>query len=157
MTTEYIIRELEMPHDVPKLLEMWQASDDQWPGTWSGGAEFTEQMMIERIEREGFLNVYVAAYGEQVVGYCSFHEDSREKGVGYVGVLNVRPEHQRKSLARRMLNRCTKRCVDVGLKQITLHTWPGNLKSMPLYKKTGLYWVPDTSVYMRNFVPSILR
>ena len=137
MTTEYIIRELEMPHDVPRLVEMWKASDDQWPGTWSGGGESAEQMLAEGIEREGFLNIYVTAYGDQVVGYCSFHEDSREKGVGYVGTLKVQPEHQKKSLARRMLNRCTERAVELGFKQITLHTWSGNLNAVPLYKKLG--------------------
>ena len=45
MTTEYIIRELDMPDDAPKLVEMWKASDDQWPGTWSGGVDVTEQMI----------------------------------------------------------------------------------------------------------------
>jgi len=145
-----------MPNDVPKLVEMWKASDNQWPGTWSGGVEMTEQMMAEWIERESYIHVYVAGHGEKVVGFCSFHVDSRDKDVSYVGVLNVQPEHQKKSLARQMLNRCTERAVELGYKQVSLHTWPGNLKSVPLYKKTGLYWVPDTDVYMRNFIPSIL-
>ena len=156
VSTEYIIRELEMPNDVPKLLEMWKVSDDQWPGTWSGGVEMTEQYITEWIEREKALNVYVVGYGDKVVGYCSFHEDGRDKDVTYVGVLNVQPDHQKKSLARKMLNRCTERAVTLGYKQVSLHTWSGNLKSVPLYKKTGLYWVPDSSVYMRNFIPSIL-
>jgi len=153
---EYSIRELDLAHDIPKLVQMWEASDDQWPGTWSGGVKVTEQMIADWLQREKFLNVYVVEYGDQIVGFCSFHETSEEKGVGYVGTLNVQPDHQKKSLARRMLNRCTERCVELGYKQLTLDTWPGNLKSVPLYKKTGLYWVPDTNVHMRNFIPSIL-
>ncbi len=156
MSDRYVIRELDPTHDVPKLVEMWRASDDQWPGTWSGGVEITEQMMAEWLERDKYLNIYVAATGDQVVGYCSFHETGHEKDVGYVGVLNVQPDHQKKSLARRMLCRCVERCVELGYGQVTLHTWPGNLKSVPLYKKTGLYWVPETSVHMRNFIPAIL-
>jgi RimJ/RimL family protein N-acetyltransferase len=156
VSDQYIIRELDLAHDAPKLVKMWEASDDQWPGTWSGGIEVTEQMITEWLERDKCLNTYVVEMGDQIVGYCSFHDTGDEMDVGYVGVLNVQPDHQRKSLARRMLNRCTERCVELGYKQLTLHTWPGNLKSVPLYKKTGLYWVPDTSVHMRNFIPSIL-
>jgi RimJ/RimL family protein N-acetyltransferase len=156
VSEQYRIRELEITRDVPNLVEMWKASDDQWPGTWSGGVEMTEKMIAEWLEREKYLNIYVVETGGQIVGFCSFHETGGEKDVGYVGVLNVQPDHQKRSLARRMLNRCTERCVELGYKQVTLHTWPGNLKSVPLYKKTGLYWVPDTSVHMRNFIPSIL-
>ena len=156
MSEQYRIRELDPAHDVPKLVDMWRASDDQWPGTWSGGVEITVQMIEEWIERDKSLNVYVAENGDQIVGFCSFHETGDEKGVGYVGVLNVQPDHQKKGLARRMLCRCVERCVELGYGQVTLHTWPGNLKSVPLYKKTGLYWVPDTNVHMRNFVPAIL-
>ncbi|HUT20701.1 MAG TPA: GNAT family N-acetyltransferase, partial [Anaerolineae bacterium] len=156
MSEQYLIRELDPEHDVPKVVEMWKASDNQWPGTWSGGVEITERMLAEWLERDKCLNTYVVETGDQIVGYCSFHETGDERGVGYVGVLNVQPDHQKKSLARKMLCRCVERCVELGYGQVTLHTWPGNLKSVPLYKKTGLYWVPDTGVHMRNFIPSIL-
>ena len=59
------------------------------------------------------------------------------------------------------LNRSLKR----GLKDmksqkgnlISLHTWGGNLKAMPLYKRQGYKWRPDTSVYMENYIPQILN
>ena len=35
-----------------------------------------------------------------------------------------------------------------------LYTWPGNLKSVPLYKKMGFMWQPDSSVHMENFTPA---
>ena len=50
MSTEYIIRELEMPHDVPKLVEMWRASDDQWPGTFTDGVPMTTERVREWLE-----------------------------------------------------------------------------------------------------------
>jgi hypothetical protein len=31
------------------------------------------------------------------------------------------------------------------------------MKAVPLYKKIGLQWVPDTSVYMQNYIPAILQ
>ncbi|MBN1934718.1 MAG: GNAT family N-acetyltransferase [Anaerolineae bacterium] len=155
---EFILREISMPEDAEKLAAMWMASNDQWPGTWSGGTEITAQWVIEFQEREKMLNTYVmeTADGSAIAGYCSFHQPSDEKDVGYVGLLNVDPNYQKLSLARKMLCRCVERSVELGFKQMTLHTWPGNLKAVPLYKKVGLYWVPDTSVHMRNFIPSIL-
>ena len=38
-----------------------------------------------------------------------------------------------------------------------LDTWPGNIKAVPLYKKTGYFWVPETDVHMENYVPLLLR
>lgn len=157
MTEAFVIREItDINQDAEKLVDMWRASDEQWPGTWSGGSEMTRQRVIDIFERDKNLFVYVAETGDKLVGYCSFNEREDDKGVGYVGLLNVQPEYQKKSLARKMLCRCVERCVELGFKQLTLDTWPGNLKSVPLYKKTGLFWVPDSSVYMRNFIPGIL-
>ncbi len=155
---EFILREVNMPADAEKLAAMWRASDNQWPGTWSGGTEITPQWVIEFHEREKMLNTYImeAVDGSAIAGFCSFHQPADEKDVGYVGLLNVDPNYQKLSLARKMLCRCVERSVELGFKQMTLHTWPGNLKAVPLYKKIGLYWIPDTSVHMRNFIPSIL-
>jgi len=137
---------------------MWKASDDQWPGTWSGGTDITPQMVTEWYEREGMLNVQVVetADGSKIVGYCSFNERQEQKGVGYIGLLNVQPDYQKKSLARRLLQNGIQRCLDLDFHLLTLGTWSGNLKAMPLYKKVGFCWVPDTSVWMLNFIPAIL-
>ncbi|MDF1515438.1 MAG: GNAT family N-acetyltransferase, partial [Anaerolineae bacterium] len=155
---DYIFREVDKKQDVEKLAAMWQASDDQWPGTWSGGTEISPEKVTEWMEREGSLSITVVETADQkrIVGYCSFSERQEEKGVGYVGLLNVQPEYQKKSLARRLLQHSIQRCLDLGFHILTLGTWSGNLKSVPLYKKTGFYWVPDTSVWMLNFVPGIL-
>ena len=154
----FIIREVDIAQDAEKLAAMWRASDNQWPGTWSGGTEITPQMVTEWSERERMLNVFVVetADREKIVGYCSFNERMEEKNVGYVALLNVQPEYQKKSLARLMLQKSIERCLALGFHMLSLGTWSGNLKSVPLYKKTGFYWLPDTSVWMLNFVPGIL-
>ena len=102
---DYIIREMDITQDAEKLAEMWRASDDQWPGTWSGGTEITAEMVTEWTEREGniYVSVVETADRDKIVGYCSFNEDFAQKGVGYVGLLNVQPDYQKKSLARRLL------------------------------------------------------
>lgn len=45
--------------------------------------------------------------------------------------------------------------TDQGYGHVTIGTWTSNLKAVPLYKKTGLYWRPNTSVYMENFIPAV--
>jgi GNAT superfamily N-acetyltransferase len=154
---EFALREVDISKDAEKLARMWQVSDDQWPGTWSGGTEITPQMVTEWHEREKMINHYIFETDHEIVAYCSFNERQEEENVGYVALLNVAPGYQRRSLGRRLLQKCLERCSELGFHLLTLGTWSGNLKSVPLYKKTGFYWVPDTSVWMLNFVPSILN
>jgi len=156
MSDEFILRQVEISQDAEKLAVMWRGSDDQWPGTWSGGVEITPQMVTEWHERGKMIDVYVFEAGDEIVAYCSFNEDEAEKNVGCVDLLNVHPVYQGRSLGRRLLQRCIERGRELGFHLLTLGTWSGNLKSVPLYKKTGFYWVPDTSAWMLNFVPAIL-
>ena len=44
----------------------------------------------------------------------------------------------------------------LGYTRLDLNTWAGNLKAVPLYKKSGYFWVPETSVRMENY-PLIFR
>jgi GNAT superfamily N-acetyltransferase len=155
MKQDYVIREIDMPADAEKLAEMWRVSDDQWPGTFSGGVEFTAEKVIEWHERENMLNIYVAETTDKskIVGYCSLSEQSNEKNTAYLAVLNVQPDFQRKSIGRRLVQQCVERCTELGFHMLTIGTWSGNLKSVPTYKKCGYFWLPDTSVYMLNFIP----
>lgn len=157
MSQEFTLREVDITRDAEKLAVMWNESDDQWPGTWTGGVPMTAETIKEWYERENDIAIYVFETDDRIVGYCSFNERAEEKNVGYVGLLNVHPAYQGKSLGRRLLQRCLEHCDELGFHLLTLGTWPGNLKSVPLYKKTGFFWVPDTSVWMLNFVPSILH
>ncbi|MBN1875514.1 MAG: N-acetyltransferase [Anaerolineae bacterium] len=154
---EFIIREIDMPADAEKLVEMWKASDDQWPGTMSHGVEITTQWVMEMHERQKMLNVYVAETADKskIVGYCSLCERESEKNTGYLATLNVQPDYQRKSLGRRLVQQCVERCTELGFHLLSINTWSANLKSVPTYKKCGYFWVPDTSVYMLNFIPPI--
>jgi GNAT superfamily N-acetyltransferase len=153
---DHVLREFDLRQDAAKMAEMMKASDDQWPGTWSGGAEITAEMITEWHERGSAINRWILEVGGQMAAYCSLHEMEEQKNAGYVGLLNVQPEYQGRSLGRRLLQKCLERCGELGYDLLSLHTWPGNLKSVPLYKKTGFFWVPDTSVWMLNFVPAIL-
>ena len=67
------------------------------------------------------------------------------------------PRFQKLGLARRMLVRAVEYSRDWGAQRLDLHTWTGNLKAVPLYKKCGFFWEPETSVHMLNFMPAILK
>lgn len=44
----------------------------------------------------------------------------------------------------------------LGYRRVDLGTWPGNMKAVPLYKKAGFFWVPETYVHMEDYVPLLL-
>ncbi|UCC63002.1 MAG: GNAT family N-acetyltransferase, partial [Anaerolineae bacterium] len=143
--------------DAAKLAVMWNESDDQWPGTFTEGVPFTTERIRDWLDRETGLAILVVddPARERIVGYGSLWEEHDKEKTCYVAVLNVHPAYQRKSLARRMLTQMVDQAVELGYHLMTIGTWPANLKSVPLYKKVGFFWVPDTTVFMENFIPLI--
>ena len=143
--------------DAAKLAVMWNESDDQWPGTFTEGVPFTTERVREWMDRETGLAILVVddPQEERIVGFGSLWDRPEQEKTCYVALLNVHPAYQGKSLARRMLTRMIDQAVELGYHRMTIGTWSGNLKSVPLYKKVGFFWVPDTSVDMENFVPLI--
>jgi ribosomal protein S18 acetylase RimI-like enzyme len=143
--------------DAAKLAVMWNESDDQWPGTFTGGVPLTTERVREWMDKETGLAILVVddPAKERIVGYGSLWEEHDRENECYVAVLNVHPSFQRKSLARRMLTQMVEVAADMGYRLMTIGTWPANMKSVPLYKKVGFFWVPDTSVHMENYIPLI--
>jgi len=143
--------------DAAKLAVMWNESDDQWPGTFTDGVPMTTERVREWMDRETGLALLVVddPARERIVGYGSLWEEHERENECYVAVLNVHPTYQGKSLARRMLTQMVDHAAELGYRLMTIETWPSNLKSVPLYKKVGFFWKPDTSVRMENFVPLV--
>ncbi len=153
---EYILRSVDVDRDAEKLARMWIASDDQWPGTWSSGVPITAERLRSWLTREKSIDTLVWDTGDAIAGYCSLWQRLDEPNVTYIALLNVAPEFQKKSLARKFLTHCVERVVELGSVRLDLGTWSGNLKAVPLYKKCGFFWMPGTSVHMFNFMPTIL-
>ncbi|MEE8389700.1 MAG: GNAT family N-acetyltransferase [Anaerolineae bacterium] len=156
--TEYNIRPYTSA-DNAGLAVMWNESDDQWPGTFTGGVPMTEEIVRDWMEEETCLVRFIveAETDNSIVGFGSLWEMAGHKGSCYVDMLNVHPAHQKRSLARRMLTQMVNYATDHGYHRMTIETWPGNLKSVPLYKKIGFFWTPDTDVYMENYIPAVRR
>ena len=158
--SDYIIRPYD-PADNASLAVMWNESDDQWPGTFTKGVPMTEEIVRDWIEKETCLMrlVVEAKVADEpdgkIVGYGTLWESAGQQNTCYVALLNVHPTHQKRSLARRMLTQMVDWATDNGYARVTIETWPANLKSVPLYKKVGFFWTPDTDVYMANYIPTI--
>lgn len=155
-SSNYIIRPYA-PADNAALAVMWNESDDQWPGTFTEGVPLTEARVQEWMDKETCLMRLVVENGtdDSIVGFGSLWEQPGRDGTCYVELLNVHPAHQKRSLARRMLTQMVDWASAHGYRRMTIGTWPSNLKSVPLYKKVGFFWIPDTDVHMENFVPGI--
>lgn len=145
------------PADDAGLAQMWNASDDQWPGTFTGGVPMTTERVTKWMREEDcLLRLIVKTSAGQVVGYGSLRDlPGREHQTAYVPLLNVQPDHQGQSLCRRMLTQMVDHATVAGYERLTLGTWAANIKSVPLYKKVGFFWIPETSVGMSNYVPLV--
>jgi GNAT superfamily N-acetyltransferase len=155
------IRPMEIDRDCEGVAALFNASNPGWPGGFTEGIPFTTQLVREWVEEERNLVIYLAEAGGQIVGYCTFMENtpwpSGLYGAGYLGLLNVHPDYHGRSIGRRLLTATIERSVQEGWARQTLGTWSANFKSVPAYKRTGHFWRPDSAVWMENFVPGALQ
>ncbi len=151
-----IIRQMTMD-DAQDYADMMTRSEEGWPWHMGGGVPYTARAARQQLEENGALGHYIAQVDNKIVGVCTVYRGLRDENSGYIGFLNVEPEFQGKRLGKRLLRAGVDRAIQEGVERIDLHTWKGNLKAVPLYKKMGFFWVPETSVYMINLMPLILK
>ncbi|MHB1294997.1 MAG: GNAT family N-acetyltransferase, partial [Anaerolineae bacterium] len=156
--SDVIIRPLDIARDAESLAAMWNASDLQWPDSWTRGVPVTAEMVRSGETADRNLAVYVAEVDGQIAGYCSLMDDHAGlSGAGYLALLNVHPAFQKRSIGRKLIQATIERSVQEGWRYQTLGTWSANFKAVPTYKKTGHFWTPETSVWMQNFIPGALQ
>ena len=139
------------------LARMWNESDEGWPGGATHGIPTTSERILEEIKKMRPITTYLALADERVVGDCRISKHWEEEDLAYVALLSVHPQYHGKSFGRKLLARSVEKTTEIGFKRLDLHTWAGNMKAVPAYKKTGFFWVPNTQVYMQNFLPEILN
>ncbi|MHA2033411.1 MAG: GNAT family N-acetyltransferase, partial [Candidatus Kariarchaeaceae archaeon] len=155
---EGTIRPIDISQDAQNLANFFNSIDDLWPVTFTQGIKYTEKLAREYIEKRNALVTFVAFdLDNRLVGFCSIHRRLEEKNVSYIGVLGAHPDVLSKKYGKYLLLRAVDYCVINGDERLDLHTWASNMKAVPLYKKIGLQWVPETSVYMQNYIPAILK
>ena len=152
-----VLRSIDLKRDAETFAQMWNASDDQWPGSFNQGVPITAEFIKTWVGREEYLDYSVWDTGDRIVGSCSLRNSADESDVIYLPLLNVAPGFQRQSLGRRFLVHAVGKVVEWKKARLDLDTWSGNLKAVPLYKKCGFFWTPGPHVEMRNFMPAILQ
>jgi len=135
---------------------MLNESREAWPPGAFGPSEITASSVDREDQSSGKLFSIIALQGERVVGICRTCPYGGELHASYVDFLNVVPDMHGKGVGKALLLDAVDRSVECGMKRIDLHTWPANMKALPLYKKTGFFWIPETQVYMQNYMPLLL-
>ncbi len=146
--------------DAEKLAQMFAGFDSVWPGGFNRGTPATPQQLYDKYRKMSRLAVCVAQdcsdAGDDFIGYCDLDAAADETDTAYIPLLGAGPEHHGRGVGRELLREMIRRATQAGFRELTLYTWAGNLKAVPLYKKVGFFWEPDTSVFMRNFIPGLL-
>lgn len=144
--------------DSGRLAECLNSFDDSdsWPGGFTGGNPFTAKRVFEEKKKRKDIRDLVAHTDDKIVGECNVCEASLDEEAAYVGLLGVNPQYQGKGFGKALLIEAAKTAADAGKRRIDLHTWGGNLKAVPLYKRTGYNWVPGTRVLMESHIPGII-
>lgn len=142
--------------DAAALAVMWNESNDEWPGCFNAGPLYNAARIRDWVAGHAALARLVARSGDRIVGYCDLDREGPD--AAFIPLLNVHPHWQGQGVGRDLLRRVLREaCADRDCRRVHLRTWPSNAGAVPLYKKTGFFWVPETSVEMVNYLPEVLR
>jgi GNAT superfamily N-acetyltransferase len=146
--------------DAEKLAKLLNSFDKEglWPGGFTGGVPFTAERVLDSFP-VGVKNicVLISVHEGKFTGICSLHPHYEDVEAGYIGLFGVHPDYLGKKHGKTLILRSLEIAAEKNLKRVDLDTWAGNLKAVPLYKKAGLFWIPETSVEMQDYISGILN
>ncbi len=145
-----------------ELAEYFNTLNDSgsWPGGFNDGIAHTAEMMKTSYHPRNHAHLFVTPEKEgakRLVGCCFLAQMENLENGWYVEFLSVDPAFQGKKYGKSLLLAATSLAFEKGAQILSLHTWAGNMKAMPLYKRQGYKWRPGTNVYMENYIPQILQ
>jgi ribosomal protein S18 acetylase RimI-like enzyme len=154
----YTIRELhpEDPAEAQRAADMFNGFDSVWPGGFNRGLTYTGEYIREFAARQQRLLALVAEHEGEFVGYTDLFARTGDMSSAYINTVGASPAHLGRGVGKMLLREMVRRVAAMGYPVVTLYTWAGNLRALPLYKKTGFQWVPETDVFMKNYMPAIL-
>lgn len=154
-----LIRELKATLDdterLADCLNEW-SEGDSWGGSF-GNTKFTAERLLKEWFAINLTRRMVVDEKGILQGYCSVDEHWTDEDAMYVELLGVRPSQQKRGFGKGLLLLALETAILHGKRRLDLHTWAGNLRAVPVYKKTGFMWCPNTSVLMENFLPAIFN
>ncbi len=146
------------PSMAAQAAEMFNAFNEIWPGGFRGGIPFDEQRVREWLDNTSAVADLIAVDSDGTpVGYCGLYPHRRDAHAAYISLLGVHPKVLGKKFGKKLLLRVLEIAAEKGIQRVDLDTWSGNLRAVPLYKKVGLFWMPDTSVYMQDYIPGLFQ
>ncbi|TXT54594.1 MAG: hypothetical protein BAJATHORv1_60091 [Candidatus Thorarchaeota archaeon] len=161
MTDLHPIQIVEYSDDLAKkVANMWNTWDELWIGGFTQGVPYTEERVQEQMATMQRISQLIAIDDEtgEAIGSCSVLQHWQDDEAAYVGLLGVSPSALNKKVGKRLLLRAVQIAIERGYTRIDLHTWAGNLRALPLYKKIGLMWDPEgNGVSMQDYIPGILK
>jgi GNAT superfamily N-acetyltransferase len=131
----------------------FRSSPGSWPAGFGAGA-FTAAALMDDYKSLGINGHFVAeveALPGVIVGVCNIGKSWHRQESWYVQLLGVVSAYQGRKYGRELLKTAVAFAVERRARVLELHTWPGNIKAMPLYKRIGYLWRPGTAVFMENF------
>jgi ribosomal protein S18 acetylase RimI-like enzyme len=138
------------------IADMWNRSGEGWGGMFGDGVWTAEKVIADHAADTNF-NVYIAMIHGEAVGYGSLKRYYRDENTAYVQLLNVRPDYYGKKVGKELVLLCVNRTIELGMPRVDIHTWPGNTKAVPLYKKCGFLWEDRSdSTHLANYIPTVL-
>lgn len=154
-SNDIIIEEYVPERHAASIAEMWNASSQSWGGD---NSYQTEESVLREHEINPMLKLFLAVTGGEVIGYCSFSHYKEDTGALYIALLNVRPDYHGRKVGKRLVRRAIEETITLGWPRLDLYTWPGNVKAVPTYKKSGFFWEKrDDTTHLMNFIPSVLQ
>ena len=132
---------------------MWNSSEEAWNGRTFN---YDEAKIVKEEENSASLATYIAVKDGEVIGYADLHP--KQHGLAMIGMLNVLPRCHGTGVGKLLVQRCIVKAIELGFSGISLFTWAGNTKAVPLYKKCGFFWqkIEANCTYLINFLPGVL-
>ena len=133
---------------------------ESWPDGFGGSFVFTGEWIGERLVTKDTSAYFVATdpkNNQKIVGVCFCNPSWNLRNSYYVELFSVDPAYQKMNFGKNLLLKATEFALNKKLQMLGLHTWGGNLKAMPLYKRIGFKWRPNTEVFMESYIPQILN
>jgi ribosomal protein S18 acetylase RimI-like enzyme len=146
-----------IPEDAAALAQCINESEGGWPGGITGGVQHTAEHVLDDYSKQSKITWLIAITPEgKVAGISTLHPHWEDPEAGYLGFLNVSDKYRKQGYGKALLLESIRRTMQEGYKRLFLGTWEGNLNAVPVYKRTGFFWRPDTRVWMDNYIPTIL-
>ena len=145
--------------DARKLAELFNSFDKEglWPGGFTGGVPFTPERVLDSFPvGVNNISILISTHKDKYTGICTLHPHYEDAEAAYIGLLGVHPSYLGKGHGKALILKSLRIATQKGLKRVDLDTWAGNLRAVPLYKKCGMFWVPETSVEMKDYIPGVL-